>query len=140
MGKDLLIGLSATFLLWVGAVLWASSRLVYMNWSLYRVIRNIDRDTRVKMALWLAIPMLMAGIMWQRAFAFYAAIFDLWTTNFGITGTLIYLFDALAALALALWWAFDRTYGPRKGDLLWCRLMWMGVLLGGVVSLLSWWF
>jgi len=140
MGKDLIMGMSATFLVWVGAVAWASSRLVWRNWELYQHWASIDRDTRVKMALWLAIPMLMVGIMWQRSVAFYAIGTGQWVSEFGVFSTIFYLSIALIALALALWWAFDRTYGPARGDTIWCRVMWTGLGLGAVMSVLSWRF
>lgn len=138
--RDFVVGLSAIFLLWVGAIVYASSRLVSRNWHLYRNWRTCDRDTRIKMAMWLAIPMLMVGIMWQRSVALYAISTDAWTTNFGIYSSGAYLVLALCSLALLLFWAFDRTYGGKRGDTLWCRLMWSGLALGAGATFLNWRF
>lgn len=140
MTRDLIVGMSAAFLLWVGAIAYASSRLVSRNWLMYRNIRREDRDTRVKMALWAAIPMLMVGIMWQRTVALYAIATGIWITDFGLVSSLAYLSVALVSLAMILWWSFDRTYGARRGDVLWCRLMWSGIAIAASTSILSWVF
>jgi hypothetical protein len=138
MARDLIIGMSAIFLIWVAAVAWASSRLVWRNVALYRDWSSVDRDTRVKMALWLAVPMLMVGIMWQRSVAFYALAAGHWVSDFGKASTISYLCLALVSLALALFWAFDRTYGAARGDALWCRLMWLGLGMGALAAVVSW--
>jgi hypothetical protein len=114
MAKDVIVALSAVFLLWVGAIFVASSRLVWGNWPLFRKWRQQDRETTVKMALWLAIPVLMGCSFWMRSIAIwhYAAVYGIPTLS--LVQMFIYLPAILAALAGILWWACDRTFNPQK--------------------------
>ena len=90
------------------------------------------------MALWLAIPTLLLAIEIQRTNGVYATLAGHWVSDFGQGATIFYLGLVLNALALALWWAFDRNYGPRRGDILWCHLMWSGLGLGAIASAFNW--
>lgn len=136
MAKDVIVALSTVFLLWVGAIVVASSRLVWGNWSLFRKWREQDRETTVKMALWLAIPVLMGGLFWMRSIAVwhYAVVYGIPT--FSLVQMFIYLPAILAALAGILWWACDRTFNPQKtivgaeqADRICRRILWAGAAL-----------
>lgn len=140
VAKDLIVGLSAMFLIWGSAIVWASSRLVWRNIDIYRNWLTVDRDTRVKMALWLAVPLLMVAIIGQRTRAFYALATDRWVADFGALAGIAFLMLAVTAMSLALFWACDRTWGPAEGDRVWCRIMWLGLATGAATSVLSWWF
>lgn len=144
MDKDIVMGMTATFLLWTAAMLFASSKLICSNVNLYRNWSRISRDVRVKMALWLAIPLFMGGILWMRSVAFFGYTMGYYVSSFGLSQAIGYMFIVLFALALSLWWVCDRSYATRHGtayaDLVWCRVMWAGVTVGIVATFISWWY
>lgn len=144
MDRDIVIGMSSTFLLWSAVLLWASARLVCLNIGLYRNWLSIERDVRVKMALWLAVPLFMAGLLWMRGVVFTGHLLGHYASSFGVTQAIGFMFVVLFALSLSLWWACDRSYAPKYGtayaDLIWCRVMWLGVGIGISVTFLSWWY
>jgi len=144
MDRDVVIGMSATFILWTAAMLWASSRLICLNLALYRNWKGIDRDVKVKMALWLAVPLYMLGFLWMRGVAFVGLVIGYYVSWFGASQAIGFMAVVLLAHALSLWWACDRTYRTRYGasyaDLIWCRVMWAGVSIGGISTFLSWWY
>lgn len=136
-GKDLVVGLSAVFLLWVGAILIASSKLVWSNWEVFLRWRKQDRETRLKMALWLAIPLLMSGLIWMRLIAIWH-----YAVTKGIPlGTMIQIFVympvVLFSLALILWWICDRTFSSPDGDRAWLALVSSGGIIGATATALS---
>jgi hypothetical protein len=145
MGKDIIVALSTVFLLWVGAIFIASSRLVWGNWPLFRNWRQQDRDTTIKMTLWLAIPVLMGGLFWTRSIAIfhYAAVYGI--PLLSLVQMFIYLPAVLAALAGILWWVCDRTFnqdktiaGAERADRVCLWIIGAGVALAACTFLLTW--
>ncbi len=56
LAKEIVSAMVAVLVLWVGIVVAASSRLVLNNWLLFATWCRKERETRVRLALWLAIP------------------------------------------------------------------------------------
>ena len=142
MIKDFVMGLSATFIFWVATSFFASSRLIYLNWRLYLPWNwsEVDRDTRVKMALWLSVPLFMAGLLWMRGVAFWGYLMNHYVSDFGLSQALGFLIIILFALVLSLWWAFDRSYGAARGDTYWTATIFLGLVLGAFSTFLSWYY
>lgn len=138
MGKDLVLGLSAMFLVLVSAVVWSALHLVSRNVGLYLTWMSNSRETRVKMALWLGLFIITSGMMWQRGNAFAAILANHWVSEFGRWSTIGVVGYMTFGLAFALWYACDRNYGSERGDVIWCHIMWAGLGTGFVTSLLSW--
>lgn len=138
MGKDLVVGLSAIFLLWVTAIAVASTTLVWSNWKLFVTWRHQARETRLRMALWLAIPLLMYGLIWMRGIAIWHYAVVYYVPDVSLFQMLVYLPVILVALALILWWICDRTFEAARGDRIWCLLVWSGLALGVFTTFLTW--
>jgi len=127
MIKDIVMGLSATF------IFWAATSLPW-NWC------QIERDVRVKMALWLSVPLFMGGLLWMRGVAFWGYLLNYYVSDFGLTQALGFMIIILLALVLSLWWAFDRSYGADRGDAYWTATISMGLALGTFSSFFSWYY
>lgn len=130
MGKDLIVGMSIPYIMWSAAIMLAGSRLIVVNIQLYQVWWTLERNTRVKMALWLAIPLLMLFLVWTRIIGVIGLVNGSYVSQFGVDQAVTALPVALTALALSLWWACDRALGMDKGDRVWCWIMWVGVAVG----------
>lgn len=138
MGKDLVVGLSIVFILWVSAIAVASTTLVWSNWKLFMTWRRQDRETRLRLALWLAIPLLMFGLLWMRGIAIWHYTVIYYVPDISLFQMLTYLPFILISLALILWWICDRTFDAERGDRIWCSLVWLGLALGTVVTYTTW--
>ena len=138
MGKDLVLGLSALFLVLVAAVVWSALQLVARNVGLYVGWRSNSRETRVKMALWLGLFIITSGMMWQRGNAFLAILANQWVSEFGRVSSIGVVSYMTFGLAFSLWYACDRNYGAARGDVIWCHIMWAGLATGFATAILSW--
>lgn len=142
MAKDFVIGLSAVFLLWVGGIFIASTKLVWDNWQLFRRWRAQPRTMRLRMAMWLAIPLITCGLFWMRSVAVwnYLTVVNCCSTMV-IVQMLTYMPFILAAFGLILWWVFDRTFAARYSeefaDQLWYAYITFGLIMGVVAAAAS---
>ncbi len=137
VGKDIVVGLSVIFLLWVAAILAASSKLIWSNWREFVSWRGQDREMRLRMALWVAIPLLMAGLLWMRAVAVwhYVAVYGI--PLISLIQMFVYLPVILVSLALILWWVCNRTFDAVGGDRAWLILVISGFIIGALTTFLS---
>jgi hypothetical protein len=130
MARSIIAGMLVVIVLWVGAVAYASSKLIWANWPLFVSWRRQTRETRTRLALWFAVPLMKAAILLFSAHALWSLAAGHYVSDVAmirglITGPLV-----LTSSILMLWWVTDRQYGPELGDRLWWRLMFAGVALG----------
>lgn len=138
-GKDLVIGLSAVFLVWGGGILAASTKLLWDNWRLFARFCEQDREMRLRMSLWLAIPLMMAGLFWMRSVAVwnFLTVASCCSTSV-VVQMVIYMPLILASFALILWWIFNRTFDdPATADWLWGGFVLTGMAMGVTSTALS---
>lgn len=143
MGKAFIIALSAPFLIWVAAILFSSTGLISRNWKLFRTWRQQGRRTRLKLALWAAVPLLMAGLLWMRSVAVINYILvPQCCPTFSIIQIAIYMPLILVSLALTLWWVCDMHFSGEEAaaDQMWRWLMYLGLGAAAVTLALSWWW
>src|SRR6185295_15554700 len=118
--NDVIVALTVPLVIWVGAIGWASSKLIWKNWDLFKHWNQQERDTLVKMSLWAGIPILMLGLFWMRSTSIYLVSTVRFNLNLiSFISVLCYLALILFSLMLILFWVCDRTYGPHKGDTVW---------------------
>lgn len=136
---SVVIGLSAIFLLWVGAIFLFSTQLVWRHWQLYFDWMRQDRETKLRMSIWLAIPMMMAGLFWMRGTAVYNYLtVPGCCSTFTVVQMLIYTPLILAAFALILWYVSNRVFiKPDVADNAWYWFVISGIMLGVLTSLYS---
>jgi hypothetical protein len=139
MDRAIVIGVLSMFVVWVGAVTFASAKLLWTNWRLFLGWHRQDRDTSMRLTLWLAVPLMKVGIL---LFAVHA----LWNLVFGYRASsemmlfraLVVLPFVMASIILQLRWMADRAYGD-TGDRFWQWLLIVGAMLGGVMFAVTWW-
>lgn len=137
---DVVAGFSATFLLWTLSLAYAASYAVYKHRCSYMRWCAIERDSRVKLALWLGIPLIMYGLFWMRGVTTWGILSERFNGSISVKHAVGYMPPILLGLSLVLWWSFDRTYGSTEGDRRWFALTLAGVILGFVVGFLNWRF
>lgn len=140
--RALAIALSVTFLVWVGAVTYAASRLISNNWSLFANWREQPRTTRLEMALYIAVPGVKLWLLWSRGVILWTLLFNpeaLAAGPFIVTQAVFVLPFVLLMMALELWWICDLAYGPQIGDRVWRGLIWGGAMLGAAALAISEW-
>lgn len=141
IGKDVVVGFSSVFDAWVAAILIASSRMVWSNWRTFVGWRHQDRDTRLRMALWMSIPLLMAGLLWMRTVALFRDFMIDGVMLIHLIQVFVYMPIILTALALILWWVCSRTFrGDDLADRMWLILMALGMTLGVFTTAISYIF
>lgn len=140
--RALAIALSVTFLVWVGAVTYAATRLITHNWPLFVNWRQQPRASRVQMALWIAVPGVKLWLLWMRGVVLSTLIFNpdaLAVAPFIVTQAVFVLPLVLLMVALELWWICDLAYGQQLGDRVWRGLIWGGAMAGaGALAISEW--
>jgi uncharacterized membrane protein YedE/YeeE len=114
--------------------MFVSSQMVWENWHLFRAWRKQSRETRVRLALWLAIPLMKLGLFLFAGHGLWLWITRHPATEYLLGRTVLVLPLVITACLLLLWWAFDRSFGAEKGDRLWRLMVIAGVILGVAVG------
>lgn len=141
MIRDIVVGLTVMTIPWALIIALVSSRLVWGNRRKFASWWRQDRETRVRMSLWIATPLIMGTLTWQNAVA---------TSNYlqdaaealplaNMVQVVIYRPLFLAGAAFALWYIFNRVYHPDFAfiDGLWLIVVSVGLALGVLASTLS---
>ncbi len=135
----LVIGLSAVFLMLVAALFAASIRLVTNNWRLFSTWRSQDREMRVRMALWISVPFLMAGLLWMRGVAVFNFLKVKGIPAGSIFQMLVYMPVILTALAFLFWYVCDRVFpNPAWADRFWIGVVLLALGAGVITTYLTW--
>ncbi len=132
LDKSIVVGMLAALLLWVGMVAYASSLLVWRNWRLFMTWCEQDRETRIRLSLWLAIPMMKVSILSFAGHALWSLVAGYRVSDLAIVRALVVIPFVLTSAVLMLRWTYDRRFGV-DGDRMWRRLMWIGCGLAASV-------
>lgn len=142
MGTDIVAGLTAVFIILAILITFVSSRLVIGNWRRIVAWRTQDRQTQVKLALWLGTPLLMGTLAIQHIVAMvnYLVVYGIPTISLVVI--LTYRPVMLFAMALLLWVALNMAYGddPEFADRLWLAVVAFGSVIGAITAVLSFLF
>lgn len=142
MGTDIVAGLTAVFIILAILITFVSSRLVIGNWRRIVAWRIQDRQTQVKLALWLGTPLLMGTLAIQHIVAMvnYLVVYGIPTISLVVI--LTYRPVMLFAMALLLWVALNMAYGddPEFADRLWLAVVAFGSVIGAITAVLSFLF
>lgn len=130
MARSIVAGMLVVIVLWVGAVAYASSRLISVNWPLLKTWCRQPRETRVRLALWLGVPTMKVAILLFASHALWSVATGGYVSDGQVARGLVTAPLVLLATLLLLFWITDRSYGPERGDRLWRALMFSGVALG----------
>jgi hypothetical protein len=134
MARSLIAGMLAAIVLWVGAVAFASFRLILMNWHLFVGWRRQTRETRVRLALWLAVPLMKVAILLFCAHALWDLASGRYVSDLAMVRGMVTAPLVLVSAVLMMWWIADRALGAERGDLVWWRLIACGIALSvGVI-------
>lgn len=140
---SVIIGLSGIFLFWVAVIFVTSLRLVMRNHQLYWRWFVIKRSDRVKLSLWLGVPMMMAGLLWMRGTAVYHYLaIPGCCPRATVIQMLTYMPMILGGLAGILYWICDLIFnktsdedgrGAVAADSAWLLFMLGGLAIGIVM-------
>lgn len=139
-GKEYVIALSVTFMFFVGVIFITSTKLVARNWRLYWQWCVVKRSTRVKLCLWLGVPLVMGGLLWMRGTAMYNyLVVSGCCPRATVVQMLTYMPMILSGLAMFLYWICDCIFnwrgdedgpGAVAADSAWLLFMVGGIALG----------
>lgn len=136
---DVTVGLSVAFVFYVGAIFLASTRLICRNWYLFKSFWIQPREIRVRMSLWVSIPLMIFGLLWMRGVAIYNFLIIDGIPHTSFFQIMIYMPIILTALCSCMWWLCNRTFEKSAhADLMWLGLVLMGISLGLIAGVLSW--
>lgn len=133
IARSIGITMSMMFLVWVGAVAYASSRLIWANWREIIDWPRQPREQRVTLALWISVPGMKFWLLWMRSVDTWSLITTDRPPN---PHSLAGLPFALVILSLMVWWVCDRSFGQERGDRVTKWLLFGGAGIGLVCGAL----